>query len=839
MTLKHDSLGFLQGDKIDLGGTEKHLKDISEHTGAMAVLMRRGGNTPTPIMAGRKQQTPKVQPEAVYAQRKTRPAEAALLDSLKKSNPNAATRNANGTFAPRKEAITPYGRSTAKMVERQTIKENKLAQKRHDDKFSWLKRTRKSDVRARDRSDGWLRKLGGMGARGARAAAGGFFSTGVAGEVAGLAQAGGGLLGGVLKGGKGIGKFLLKNPIGRMLTMGGLLMGAGKAFGADGGESDKDGQKQELSKGVGGLLGGGAGWMGGAAAGAAIGSVVPVIGTAMGGLIGAVVGGIGGDMIGENVGEWLYKKDWKGAWDKTRTKLSTSFGWMTVGISGMASTAWTGFSAIWPTAAANIEATFTLLKDGFLAGATVMFDGITSGWAALKKMWSDANAGAGGEPMPPSADSQERGTWVEQERKMTKMEKAAIYAEIAKIGAVGVTHMFDKEAVARDQAQLNELKARLDKGTVTEKKWKKFDGVAPQYASEDLSGYKKVDVDEDYTTPSGEMGKRKVTKYVKTTKVGQGTISSPYRNETKAMSEADYNAAKAYQSTETKGTQESGAYQVGRAVGAIGGKPTKGFTKDKAASIARVAQNIGVDPNDLAAVISFESAGSFNPSIKNPGSSATGLIQFMKGTDGHNGYYGMSRERFSGLGFDEQMNYVEKYYKNRGFKAGNKKSLGDVYGAVTGYGYKKGSKAYEQNKVWDSNGNGVVEKGEMVQNKAFAAHRRNYFGGLDSTGASTPTQKASVVAKIKVDVGDKFVPKKVAAVSTPKITLPNMPEPIKMAAIEVPKNTNQTIKQLNNSNTKTDSRRNTTQSTTMLASQDVSDRLLAHVFTGGIGSSRA
>ncbi|WP_236452116.1 hypothetical protein, partial [Escherichia coli] len=59
---------------------------------------------------------------------------------------------------------------------------------------------------------------------------------------------------------------------------------------------------------------------------------------------------------------------------------------------------------------------------------------------------------------------------------------------------------------------------------------------------------------------------------------------------------------------------------------------SKAFTPEKAASIARVAKNIGVNPNDLAAVISFETGGTFSPSKRNPNSSATGLIQFMAGS---------------------------------------------------------------------------------------------------------------------------------------------------------------------------------------------------------------
>lgn len=159
---------------------------------------------------------------------------------------------------------------------------------------------------------------------------------------------------------------------------------------------------------------------------------------------------------------------------------------------------------------------------------------------------------------------------------------------------------------------------------------------------------------------------------------------------------------------------------------------SKAFTPEKATVISRVAKNIGVNPNDLAAVISFETGGTFDPSIRNKNSSATGLIQFMEGSGGTKGqYYGMSRDKFGLLSFGEQMKYVERYFKERSsnFRAGNegKNTVGDVYGAVTGWGYKAGTKAYELNKVWDSNGNGIIEKGEMVQNPKFRAHQRNYF----------------------------------------------------------------------------------------------------------------
>lgn len=172
----------------------------------------------------------------------------------------------------------------------------------------------------------------------------------------------------------------------------------------------------------------------------------------------------------------------------------------------------------------------------------------------------------------------------------------------------------------------------------------------------------------------------------------------------------------------------------------------KNFTKEKAESIARVAKNIGVDPNDLAAVISFETGGTFNPNIRNPKSSATGLIQFMAGSGGKKGlYYGMTRDQFGGLSFDEQMKYVERYFRERGFDGKKKRDVADTYTAVTGYGYRKGSKAYELNKVWDSNKDDYIAKGEMVKNDKFRAHQRQYYSSIANNA-----QKAQDMSKAEL-----------------------------------------------------------------------------------------
>lgn len=254
---------------------------------------------------------------------------------------------------------------------------------------------------------------------------------------------------------------------------------------------------------------------------------------------------------------------------------------------------------------------------------------------------------------------------------------------------------------------------------------------------------------------------------------------------------------------------------------------SKNFTPEKATKIAEVANRIGVNPNDLASIISFETGGTFSPSKKNPKSSATGLIQFMKGSGGTKGeYYGMTREKFAGLSFDEQMNYVEKYYKDRGFDGKKKKSVAEAYTAVTGYGYKKGSEAYRLNKVWDSNGDGYIDKGEMVQNKAFKAHQRKYFDDTAVSPTVEPIQPTTPLAP--VTPVKKQMP---AAKGNPKEALIFPQGATRIPPIKVPAITPALAKIGTNTTAKAVS---AAPSDAGIA-QTVADRSLAHVISGGIG----
>lgn len=76
--------------------------------------------------------------------------------------------------------------------------------------------------------------------------------------------------------------------------------------------------------------------------------------------------------------------------------------------------------------------------------------------------------------------------------------------------------------------------------------------------------------------------------------------------------------------------------------------------------INEVSNYLGIDPNWLMAVINFESAGTFSPSIENHITGATGLIQFMPNTAQS---LGTSVNALKNMSAVQQLDYVKMYYK--------------------------------------------------------------------------------------------------------------------------------------------------------------------------------
>lgn len=149
------------------------------------------------------------------------------------------------------------------------------------------------------------------------------------------------------------------------------------------------------------------------------------------------------------------------------------------------------------------------------------------------------------------------------------------------------------------------------------------------------------------------------------------------------------------------------------------------------AELVRVADRLGVPPSDLAAVISFETAGSFDPAQKNlAGGSAIGLIQFMPPTAR---MLGTTSRELAAMTVVEQLAYVEKYFHPVRSRL---RDASDLYMAVIapiGIGkppgfvlYSKGGN-YSANSRLDQNKDHKITKAEAarpVQNILFAARNR-------------------------------------------------------------------------------------------------------------------
>ena len=155
--------------------------------------------------------------------------------------------------------------------------------------------------------------------------------------------------------------------------------------------------------------------------------------------------------------------------------------------------------------------------------------------------------------------------------------------------------------------------------------------------------------------------------------------------------------------------------------------------------LIQIAEDLGIDPNWLTTVISFESG--FNPRAANTGSSATGLIQWIASTAKNkypdkfpaNMTRRQVRAKIQSIGMMEQLEMIHKYFQPH---KGRMHSLRDVYLAV----YKpslmrkpmdyvvarQGSKEYRLNK-FDHGNKGYYTVGDVaasVQGRYNSARKR-------------------------------------------------------------------------------------------------------------------
>lgn len=97
----------------------------------------------------------------------------------------------------------------------------------------------------------------------------------------------------------------------------------------------------------------------------------------------------------------------------------------------------------------------------------------------------------------------------------------------------------------------------------------------------------------------------------------------------------------------------------------------------RAADVVALADELGADAYDLAALLTFESGGS--PTAINPRSGASGLIQFMPSTAR---WLGTTVEAIRGMGWSQQIPYVRRYleaFADRGLYPAHKLALSVFY----------------------------------------------------------------------------------------------------------------------------------------------------------------
>ncbi|MFT3679203.1 MAG: hypothetical protein QM791_02955 [Ferruginibacter sp.] len=144
------------------------------------------------------------------------------------------------------------------------------------------------------------------------------------------------------------------------------------------------------------------------------------------------------------------------------------------------------------------------------------------------------------------------------------------------------------------------------------------------------------------------------------------------------------------------------------------------ITQQKMSIVAAYESSMGLPEGSLLDVMIFETSGTLDVDIKNHYSGATGLIQFMPATASG---LGTSTALLAQMTFEQQMVYVQAYFKPYLSKLRNSKDPFDVYCAVlypkligqpdTTLFAVKDTKIYQQNNPLDENKDGKITKLEI------------------------------------------------------------------------------------------------------------------------------
>ena len=160
--------------------------------------------------------------------------------------------------------------------------------------------------------------------------------------------------------------------------------------------------------------------------------------------------------------------------------------------------------------------------------------------------------------------------------------------------------------------------------------------------------------------------------------------------------------------------------------------------------VANIANQLEAAPEYLMAVMGFETGGSYAPDVRNPESSATGLIQFVESTAKS---LGTSTAQLADMTALDQLDFVEQYLQPY---SGRFSTLEDVYMAVlwpAAVGqepdaaiFTQGDKFYTANSGLDINQDGSVTTREAADKVRNYLPSANLFevGDLDPNLPTPP-----------------------------------------------------------------------------------------------------
>lgn len=371
MALKHDAQGFLVGDPIDLSKAVADWAAIRDDVrairqavlgieGALSRISPDGRATVPAAPSGRAREAdPTIQAFNEVAQPMARGYEL-LTGGDKQKRQEGWLRRIYSSLTGFRKDEGLFNKIAAKRLK--AIEEKPVAEAGGGGLFGGLL----------GMLGGLLKRIPGLGAL--AAGAGGLLARG-----GGLLAGAGRMAGGAGRGLMGLGRGVLR----RIPLIGGLLAGAGAAADIYSSETDDTLTRREKDKNAGKAIGGAGGTIAGMAAGAAAGAFAGPIGMAIGGMVGAFLGDQAGQIIGTTVGGWvndLRDADIPGkiaaAWDGAVSFIKD--GWQEVKGAGLG--VWESVKSGWADMTDSLKSAW----DGALAN-------LEAGWQAVKDAGNSAN----------------------------------------------------------------------------------------------------------------------------------------------------------------------------------------------------------------------------------------------------------------------------------------------------------------------------------------------------------------------------------------------------------------------------------------------------------------